>query len=89
MSEHPVIYVDIYATERKPRSERDTRPARGQRWRWRALNASNNKKMATSGEAYTNEQDCLDAIHALFGGGTNVYLRQHEKGNEALRMAAT
>lgn len=30
-------------------------------WRWYLL-AGNNKKVATSGEAYWNESDCLHAI---------------------------
>jgi uncharacterized protein YegP (UPF0339 family) len=34
--------------------------ARGE-WRWH-LKAANHRILATSGEGYQNEQDCLDAI---------------------------
>ena len=37
-------------------------------WRWRLL-AANNRIIATSGEAYWNKSDCLDAI-ALVQGST-------------------
>jgi uncharacterized protein YegP (UPF0339 family) len=79
----PVIYVDIYSSDNKR-----TKTDRPQRWRWRAINADNNRKMATSGEAYSNYQDCFDAIVELFGDGTNVYLREAEKDNAPLRMAS-
>ena len=32
--------------------------------------------MANSGEAYTNEADCLDAVQTVFGAETRVW-RQH------------
>lgn len=78
----PVVYVDVYRSEITR-----WRPFRNQLWRWRARNANNWKVMANSAEAYTNRQDCLDAIAQLFGSGTNVYLRESEQGNVALRMA--
>lgn len=51
------------------------RGSRGQRWRWKAV-AQNGRIMATSGEAYTNEADCLDAVQTVFGDETRVW-RQH------------
>jgi uncharacterized protein YegP (UPF0339 family) len=78
----PVVYVDVYET----RPPRYRGKARRQPWRWNARNANNNEIMA-SGEAYTNEADALAAVEQLFGSGTNVYLRQHERGNQVLRMA--
>lgn len=39
--------------------------ARGE-WRWH-LKAANNKIIATSGEGYRNEQDCLAAINLVKG----------------------
>ncbi len=33
-------------------------------WRW-FLAAANNRKIATSGEAYHNAQDCLSAINLV------------------------
>ena len=35
-------------------------------WRWN-LKAGNNKIIATSGEGYKNEQDCLDGINLVKG----------------------
>ncbi len=37
-------------------------------WRW-SLTAANNRKIADSGEAYHNKQDCLDAIELVKGSG--------------------
>jgi uncharacterized protein YegP (UPF0339 family) len=82
----PVVYVDLFQSEND--TARAPKAARPQLWRWRAFNAGNFERLAVSSEAYTNRQDCLDAIEQLFGSRTNVYLRQHEKGNVALRMAA-
>lgn len=86
MSEFPpVVYVDLFQSEDdKQRGPKTPRP---QLWRWRAFNAGNFKRLAVSSEAYTNRQDCIDAIEQLFGPGSNVYLREHEKGNQPLRMA--
>ena len=83
----PLVFVDLYQTERKPRAAGDTREVRPQLWRWRAINGSNFEVMAIASEAYTNKQDCLDAIAQLFGASTNVYLRQHEQGDQELRLA--
>jgi uncharacterized protein YegP (UPF0339 family) len=78
MSESPVIYVDLIKSK-LPRK---------QPWRWVAKSAGNQKKLATSGESYSNLQDALDAIALVWGDGTNVFLRQSEKGNIALRRPA-
>lgn len=86
MSEFPpVVYVDLFQSEDD--KQRGPKAARPQLWRWRAFNAGNFERLAVSSEAYTNRQDCIDAIEQLFGVGSNVYLREHEKGNQPLRMA--
>ncbi len=79
--ETSLIYVDIYQGRIRKAL------GRPQTWRWRAINGHNHKKMATSGEAYTNRDDALDAITALFGTNSNVYLRQKQHGNLPLRLA--
>lgn len=61
---------------------------RHQGWRWVARNADNRKVLARSSERYTNASDARMAIDQLFGPKTNVYLREPEHGNVALRMAA-
>lgn len=38
-------------------------------WRW-YLQASNNKKLADSGEGYHNKQDCLDGIKLVKGSAS-------------------
>lgn len=76
----PVLFVDLKCSKTRW-------PGRPQRWYWVALNGNNFRRLARSSENYTNRQDCLDAVEQLFGSGTNVYLRQHEQGNVALRMA--
>jgi uncharacterized protein YegP (UPF0339 family) len=37
-------------------------------WRW-YLEASNNKKIANSGEGYYNQQDCIHAINLVASSG--------------------
>lgn len=81
----PLVYVDIIHEAPPDDWPGDTR---WQPWRWIAKNANNNEPMARSTEHYTNKQDVLDAIAQLFGSGSNVYLREAEQGNVALRMAA-
>lgn len=73
----PVLYVDLM---------RSKLPRR-QRWRWVAKSADNQRKLATSGEFYTNRQDCLDAIALVFAAISTVYLRQSEQGNQLVRMS--
>lgn len=88
MSDPSLVYVDMYETP-APATWADilhTRP-RPQRWRWRALNGRNFRVLAVSSEAYTNEGDCRAAITQLFGTGSEVFLRRHERGNELLRLA--
>jgi hypothetical protein len=74
----PVIYVDLVKSK-LPRK---------QPWRWVAKSAGNQRKLATSGESYTNRQDCLDAAVLVFGPNPIVYLRQQESGNSVLRRPA-
>ena len=48
---------------------------RWQPWNWVAT-ASNGKVLAISSEMYTNREDCLDAVMALFGTQSNEWLRE-------------
>lgn len=60
---NPVVIVEIYQGRKRFR----------QAWRWRARNKANGEVMA-SGEAYTNEADCYNAVVELFGDSTRVWL---------------
>jgi uncharacterized protein YegP (UPF0339 family) len=80
----PLVFVDLLQV-----ADKATKTGRPQRWRWVAKNGANQKILARSSERYINRQDCLDAITALFGTATNVYLRQAEQGNQTLRLAQT
>ena len=62
------ITVHLYKSE--PKRLLKKRP---QMWRWRAQ-ADNGRIIATSGEAFTNRQDAVDSIQALFADDTDVYL---------------
>lgn len=84
MNAPALVFVDVYRSRTWRSDERRGRP---QTWRWRAINGNNQRRLAASSEAYTNKQDCLDAIAQLFGSETNVYLREAEHGNVALRLA--
>jgi hypothetical protein len=64
----PKVHVEMY------KCAPGRRGSRGQRYRWRAKNAGNNKILATASEAYTNEADCIDAIWQLFGGESAITL---------------
>ncbi|AQT81989.1 hypothetical protein B1R94_26110 [Mycolicibacterium litorale] len=63
--EHPPRVYIVLVKSRLPRK---------QRWRWVAVRAGNSRKLATSGEWYTNRADALEAIQILFGYGTDVYM---------------
>jgi uncharacterized protein YegP (UPF0339 family) len=52
----------------------EARKQAGQFWRWRAL-AKNNRKIASSGEAYSNKADCIAAVRLLFDAHSSVVLR--------------
>lgn len=56
----PTVTVKVY-NSRKPLGR--------QKFRWRAV-ADNGRKLANSGEAYTNASDIEDAVMALFGQDT-------------------
>lgn len=80
------IYVDLYEV---PAERGDGRPTRRpQKWRWRALNSGNHRILAVSSESYTNETDAKDAIWDLFGGESNVTLRQAGKADQPLVVAS-
>jgi hypothetical protein len=51
------VTVEVYKSRR---------PVGRQRLRWRAV-AANGRKLATSGEAYTNAADVVPVLAALFG----------------------
>lgn len=86
MNPPALVFVELYQTRGK-KVTASSPGFRPQNWRWRAINGDNQKKMATSGEAYTNLSDCLDAVEQLFGASTNVYLRRSEHGDSVLRLA--
>jgi uncharacterized protein YegP (UPF0339 family) len=44
-------------------------------WRW-YLEAANGRKVATSGEGYNNEQDCLHAIGLVMDTNRSTPLRK-------------
>jgi hypothetical protein len=75
----PVIFVDLVKSKLPRR----------QPYRWVAKSGDNYRKLATSGEWYSNKNDAVSAIHLLFGDGSNVYLREAEQGNELLRFAVS
>jgi uncharacterized protein len=50
--------------------------ARGE-WRWH-LKAANNEIIATSGEGYQNEKDCVDAI-ALVKGSKDAPVKKVDR----------
>lgn len=60
---------------------------RFQPWHWHAKREGNFEIVA-QGERYFNESDAQHNIDILFRDKSNVYLRQHEQGNQPLRMAA-
>lgn len=62
-----------------------SRLPRKQPWRWVAQSAGNHRKLANSGEWYTNRSDALNAIYKLFGAGGFVVLRQEQLGDITLR----
>lgn len=66
-----MIIVELY----QGRARIGNGTIRAQKWRWRATHPNGNK-LATSAEAYTNRQDCLDAIDALFGPDSDIQLQQ-------------
>lgn len=47
----------------------------------------NQAALFRSTERYFNKADAIHAIELAFGDQSNVYLRQHETGNQVLRMA--
>jgi hypothetical protein len=82
----PLIFIDIYEDKPPLTVLSVLRGGRPQRWRWRALNGNNFRVLAVSSEAYTNYSDAVAAITELFGDGSEVYLRQAERGNRVLRL---
>lgn len=64
-----------------------SRIRRKQPWRWVARRGGNRRKLAVSGEWYTNRADALATIQTLFGYGTDVYLRQGVLGEVLIRGA--
>jgi hypothetical protein len=85
----PLIYVDLIEV-REPKARKLLGPVRTrwQPWRVSILSGNNMRRLFRGSERWTNRQDALDAIALAFGGGSNVYLREAEHGNQVLRMAA-
>lgn len=56
---------------------------------WRSLikSGDNEEPLFRSTERYFNKADAIHAIQLAFGPETDVYLRQHEQGNQVLRLA--
>lgn len=100
----PLIYVDLIKDQPLPREEYvpDHRVETKGEWdaayrqyverfqpfRLLVKSGDNQEPLFRSTEAYFNKADAIHAAHLAFGSGSNVYLRQHEKGNQNLRMAA-
>lgn len=84
MTDHPLVYVDLFQA---PKNLLATVTARPQRWRWRAINGDNGRVLGISSEAYTNRGDALAAVKQLFGSYSDVYLRGSDQGNELLRLS--
>lgn len=59
---------------------------RKQPWRWIAKSAGNNRRLATSGEWYTNRKDAIKAIYILFGENSHAVLREVGIGDVTLRV---
>lgn len=58
-----------------------------QPWRLIVKSGGNQKTLFRSTERYFNEADARHAADLAFGSQSNVYLRQAEHGNVALRLA--
>jgi hypothetical protein len=60
---------------------------RHQPWRLLIKSGDNQEPLFRSTESYFNRADAIHAAELAFGNKSNVYLRQHEAGNQVLRMA--
>lgn len=103
MSDAPLIYVDLIEEEPLDAAEwaktadvplieadnayRAYRLA-FQPWRILVKSGDNEEALFRSTERYFNEGDVRHAADLAFGPHSNVYLRQKEHGNVALRLAA-
>lgn len=85
----PLVYVDLqYVPEPKARKLLGPTRSRWQPWRVLILSGDNHKRLFRGTERWTNKAEALDAIELAFGSSTNVYLREAEKSNVLVRMAA-
>jgi hypothetical protein len=80
----PLVYVDLLYTPKPEGYE-----GRWQPWRAMVLNGNNFEPLFMSTEAWTNRDDAMHTIWEVFGPGTDVYLREAERGDAELRMAQT
>lgn len=81
---NPLIYVDLQYTPKPDGFD-------GHRWQpWSIMVCSgdNHEALFRSTERYTNRADAVHAAQIAFGAQSNVYLREHEKGNVELRLAS-
>jgi hypothetical protein len=58
-----------------------------QPWHSLVKSGDNQKPLFKSTERYFNRDDAVHAIELGFAGNSNVYLREAEHGNVALRLA--
>lgn len=78
----PGVFIDVYQAKANQIGRR-----RGQRWRWRARAAGNNRILAVSSEAYTNRDDAIAGIGLLFGPNSDIYLRDGINPTTKIRTA--
>ena len=100
----PLIYVDVLKDTPRTLEEfqYDNRGAdvddiaaeyriykeRFQPYRIIVTSGDNHEPLFRSTESYFNRADAIHAAQIAFGRGSNVYLREHEKGNVQLRLAS-
>jgi hypothetical protein len=83
MSSSPLIYVDLIKT---PEPDDYTGP-RWQPYTLMVKSGDNGAALFKSTEAYTNRDDAIHAVAIAFGPASNVYFRESEQGNVAVRLA--
>lgn len=75
---------DVYHLDEHYQQYLDTK---FQPWRVLIKSGDNEEPLFRSTERYFNKADAIHAIQLAFGPETDVYLRQHEQGNQVLRLA--
>lgn len=88
----PLIYVDLI--EEKPRGQKANETDEHyaayldtfQAWRVIVKSGDNQRKLFRSTERYLHRAGALIAVQLAFGNNSNVYLREADRGNKALRL---